>query len=294
LAKPKRVFQVAKELGVTSKAIVEKCVAEDVPGITNHMSTVKVGLEATIHEWFSDAPEVEAPHTSVETAGKVDLTKARKGVRRRKAMTADEAGIAETVMADEGGAIVTATVTVAAAGEDGAGDVGASSSSATAVAEPPAPPVEQATEVVSEPTAAADAEAPTEDAVDVAVEAEEDSAVSEPTADAPKVPRPMGRPNVPQRPADIKPVGQQLEKPKGAVLKGPKVVRVEEPDKVQPQRHRRPPAQAAPAPGTVEGITRSKGPQRGKGVSDDRGPDPGPGDKKAGAKRRSLTSRREP
>ncbi len=294
MAKPKRVFQVAKELGVTSKAIVEKCVAEEVPGITNHMSTVKVGLEATIHEWFSDAPEVESPHTAVETADKVDLTKARKGVRRRKAKskTADEAVAAETSVAADGGATVTATVTVAAAGEDGAGDVGASSSTATAVAEPPPTPVEQEAEVVSETTAAAEVEAPTEDAADVAVEAQEDTAVTEATPDEPKALKPMGKPNVPQRPAEIKPVGQQLEKPKEAVLKGPKVVRVEEPDKVQPQRHRRPPAEAAPAPGTVEGITRSKGPQRGKGVSDDRGPEPGQGDKKAGGKRRSLTSRR--
>ena len=52
MAKAKRVFQVAKGLGVDSKAIVAKCQAEGVPGITNHMSTVKVGLEATINEWF--------------------------------------------------------------------------------------------------------------------------------------------------------------------------------------------------------------------------------------------------
>ena len=54
MAKAKRVFQVAKELGVTSKAIVSKCEAEGVPGITNHMSTVSPGLAATIREWFGD------------------------------------------------------------------------------------------------------------------------------------------------------------------------------------------------------------------------------------------------
>ncbi len=90
MAKAKRVFQVAKQLGVSSKAIVEKCTAEGVPDVTNHMSTVKVGLEATIHEWFGDA--AAQTQTAVETAEKVDLTKARKGVRRRA--TAKSTGIA--------------------------------------------------------------------------------------------------------------------------------------------------------------------------------------------------------
>ena len=85
MAKAKRVFQIAKELGVASKSIVEKCRAEEVPGIVNHMSTVKVGLEATLNEWFSsgDSGTVAAATTAVETAKKVDIVKARHGVRRR-------------------------------------------------------------------------------------------------------------------------------------------------------------------------------------------------------------------
>ena len=55
MAKVRRVFEIAKELSVASKAIVEKCKAEEVPGITNHMSTVKMGLEATIKQWFGSA-----------------------------------------------------------------------------------------------------------------------------------------------------------------------------------------------------------------------------------------------
>ena len=54
VAKTKRVHNIAKELGVDSKSIVAKCAAEGVPSITNHMSVVKVGLEQTIHEWFSE------------------------------------------------------------------------------------------------------------------------------------------------------------------------------------------------------------------------------------------------
>ena len=82
MAKAKRVFEVAKELGVASKAIVEKCQAEDVPGITNHMSTVKVGLIQTINEWFS-ASEADRG-TAIETAAPVDLEKARKARRKRQ------------------------------------------------------------------------------------------------------------------------------------------------------------------------------------------------------------------
>ncbi|NNF41744.1 MAG: hypothetical protein HKN62_01625, partial [Phycisphaerales bacterium] len=40
-----RVFQLARELGVTSKDVVAKCKSEQIPGITNHMSAVSLGLE---------------------------------------------------------------------------------------------------------------------------------------------------------------------------------------------------------------------------------------------------------
>ena len=70
----KKVFQIAKELGIDSKAIVAKCKAEDIPNIETHMSPVGAGLEATIKEWFSTS----APQTAVETSEHVDLTKVRK------------------------------------------------------------------------------------------------------------------------------------------------------------------------------------------------------------------------
>jgi hypothetical protein len=71
LAKTKRVHDIAKELNIESKAIIGKCVAEGVPGIVNHMSVVKLGLEATIREWFSGQGGGTA--TAVETAEKVDI-----------------------------------------------------------------------------------------------------------------------------------------------------------------------------------------------------------------------------
>lgn len=67
-----RVHLLAKELGVNSKAIVEKCQAEGLD-IKNHMSTISAGLAATIREWFSEGEHT----TTVETANRVDLKKVR-------------------------------------------------------------------------------------------------------------------------------------------------------------------------------------------------------------------------
>ncbi len=50
-----RVFELARELGIKSKAILERCKAEGVPGIDNHMTTVSAGLSASIRGWFSEA-----------------------------------------------------------------------------------------------------------------------------------------------------------------------------------------------------------------------------------------------
>ncbi|PKL48965.1 MAG: translation initiation factor IF-2 [Planctomycetes bacterium HGW-Planctomycetes-1] len=67
-----RVHLLAKELGVNSKAIIEKCQAEELD-VKNHMSTISAGLAATIREWFSEG----AHNTTIETAAPVDLKKVR-------------------------------------------------------------------------------------------------------------------------------------------------------------------------------------------------------------------------
>ena len=91
MAEKLRVHTLSKELGVTSKAIVEKCVLEGVDGITNHMSTVSAGLAETIREWFSGASH----GTAVEEAPPVDLqkVKAKSRSRRPKKSDAEEGGI---------------------------------------------------------------------------------------------------------------------------------------------------------------------------------------------------------
>ena len=59
-----RVHILAKELNVPSKTIIEKCKAEGIDTVKNHMSTLSAGLHATIKEWFSDGRH----DTAVETA----------------------------------------------------------------------------------------------------------------------------------------------------------------------------------------------------------------------------------
>ncbi|MCX5661241.1 MAG: translation initiation factor IF-2 N-terminal domain-containing protein, partial [Planctomycetota bacterium] len=98
MAKARRVFEIAKELGIESKSIVDKCSAEGVPGIVNHMSTVKIGLEHSIKEWFSESHSIT---TTVETAEKVDPTKvARKSARRRAGEVDGHTAVAEPPAAE--------------------------------------------------------------------------------------------------------------------------------------------------------------------------------------------------
>jgi len=72
-----RVYILAKELGVKSKAIVEKCQAEGLD-VKNHMATISAGLAATIREWFSEGEHA----TTVEASTKVDLKKVR--IKKKK------------------------------------------------------------------------------------------------------------------------------------------------------------------------------------------------------------------
>ena len=90
-----RIFELARELDVTSKVVLEKCRAEGIE-VKNHMAAVSVGLEATIREWFGESA---GDHTAVESTEHVDLASAHadaKKVRKRsrkktKAEQEDEA-----------------------------------------------------------------------------------------------------------------------------------------------------------------------------------------------------------
>ncbi|MBN1513006.1 MAG: translation initiation factor IF-2 N-terminal domain-containing protein [Phycisphaerae bacterium] len=80
MADKMRVHILAKELNVTSKAILDKCAAEGL-SVKNHMSTLTAGQTATLREWFSEGTH----NTTVEVADRVNLAKVRAPRRRKKA-----------------------------------------------------------------------------------------------------------------------------------------------------------------------------------------------------------------
>lgn len=277
-----RVFEIAKQLGVKSKAVVEKCHAEGIPAdvIKNHMSTVSLGLEQTIREWFANE---EGAHTAVEQADKVDLEKVRdeKPRKARKASggDADDAG-------DEGGGTAVADspataapvkaspapaapVTKVAAPAAKAAPVAKAVPAAAApiaaravqarpaaTATPPAAPAKAPTPKAATPgrttapmPAGLNSRPPEQEQLDQPVEAADKTGTTEEPrgvirAQAPNIKAAEGPPtmNVPTRPKVITPAGPKLadiQKDK-IKLSGPKVVRVEAPERLEPPRPRAP------------------------------------------------------
>jgi translation initiation factor IF-2 len=113
--------------------------------------------------------------------------------------------------------------------------------------------------------------------------AEAEAAAAEPPVEQPSKPR--VRPNVPDRPTEVKPVGEKLEKPKPVALSGPKLIRKEAPDVIKPPRSRRPATEQVT---TEESLIRSRGPQRGRGA----GPRTTPEEESGRSPRRRRSSRR--
>ena len=285
MAKAKRVFQLAKELGVSSKDILAKCQAEGLDNMTNHMSTVSIGLEQTINEWFSDeqADSPEESHTAVEVAEKVDVTKAKAKARKR-AKPKPEPEVEVT--------------TEAAEPEEAAAAPKAAAKKKPKVEEEAAPVADVAAPVEAEPVAE---EAPSEP-VEMVAEAPTEAAEPEAEAAEQTPGSPVAQPNVPQRPDVVKPAGPQLEAPKAAKLKGPKLIRQEQPDHVPQLRPKRPQgdrggggprgpggggASGGAGGGGSDGFIRSQGPVRGRGAGGG-GAVPREDDRK----RRSRSSRR--
>ncbi len=222
-----RVFQLARELGVTSKDVVAKCKSEQIPGITNHMSAVSLGLEATIREWFHEGGSVA---TAVEIAPPVDVQKAREKVKRkaaRKTSTKETAGTATEGKRDD-------TERDATAGGRALAD--AEPSPVLTEAPPAAPTVEPAS-----PARPSDTMRPgTEEAATAA-------AASMPPAGSRDGARPVM--NVPERPEIVGPMGRKLQQPTKTKLAGPKVIRVESPEALPVPQPRRVARSDAPARG---------------------------------------------
>ena len=220
MAEKMRVHTLAKALSVPSKVIVEKCKAEGVTTVKNHMSTLSAGLHATICEWFT-----EGQHEGiVETATRVDLEKVRLKTPEPATKEASESGDGTTTGEP---ATLTLVAEAPAVSEPAAeAQDGAVAEVATVLAEQPAEPIAEAP---SEPPAAT----PSSD-------------VASPPSDQPAqgVKPPPVEPEAPPKP--VAPAGPQ-HVPLKAKLTGPRVVRYEAPDDdIRPIR--RPPARPGPAP----------------------------------------------
>ncbi|HUX17410.1 MAG TPA: hypothetical protein VMW52_13115, partial [Phycisphaerae bacterium] len=215
-----RVFLLAKEIGVTSKAILEKCRAEEID-VKNHMATLSAGLEATIREWFSEG----GAKTAVETAQAVDMEKVRRKPRRKKA----EKALTEAELAALPEAPPAARKVPVEAAEPPA---------TVAVAE--APPAEAPAPF--EPAALAAPEAP--------AEAPSQPAATPVAAEAPSQAQVAATTESPAAPSaeEIQRAPQNV--PAKAELRGPRVVRIErpEPETLVRPRGARPPSPRRPVP----------------------------------------------
>jgi translation initiation factor IF-2 len=275
LAKSIRVSQLAKELGIESKVILEKCkeegLAEKVPA---HSSSLALGLSETIREWHRSG---ELDVLIKKFAG-VDSSKKKKSPAKKKAEGDgdSEGGVATLVAEDD----APQTTSDDAAGRD---DGGADDEAGNDAVPPPGAPEEVAEQPLVEPLVPAPVVTPpTTPAAPVSESAPvappmPSTPISPPlpppvvqapapVASAPKavIPLPPTRPTVklergggvakPQRPA-------AAFTPKPAELTGPKLVREEKPDIVSAPRKRVGPGQGPMQPSMMQAPARG-----GRGV----------------------------
>jgi translation initiation factor IF-2 len=390
--KVKRIHQLAKELNVDSKNIIEKCIAEGIPGIKDHLSPVKIGLEMTIREWFTR--DANSSHNAVETADKVDPNASRKAGNRKKGKAGTPAEQAAEAAADQAEQAAAAAAAAPAVSAPAPVEPPPAPAAAPAVAPAPEPqpvvaqapvpapvvapvePVQQAPAVAPQAVTPPAPEpikpvAPAPAPVAPAAQPQQahrpstapvrpapvappapgrqgqahvrpgQSSFAQPAAQAPTAPgaprqapggpqhpphtgtvartegpRPetkaAGTPNVPTRPTFVRPIGNQLDKPKEVTLKGPRLVRMEKPDVLNTPRPRRPMGgPGGPMGGGMGGnqmggpggpggqpggdVLRSRGPARGRGAG---APQPvvieqeTPGKGGPANKRKSINARR--
>jgi len=227
LADKLRVHTLSKELGVTSKAILQKCKLEGVEGVTNHMSTVSAGLAETVREWFS----AQSQGTAVETAAKVDLEKVRAKRRTTRKRKKEEEKKEKEEKPDK------AKKPVAANGRAAAE---APPSRAKKVATGKAP--KEVPSELAEPAEEVAAEAPP--SVAVAVAEAPPAPLTEPP---PETLEPAARAAEPApKPEPLAPAGPQ-NVPQPAQMKGPKVIGFAKPDPVQRPVPRPPSRSVGPA-----------------------------------------------
>ncbi|MBN1341377.1 MAG: translation initiation factor IF-2 [Phycisphaerae bacterium] len=273
MAKQMRVHILAKEIGVTSKAILDKCRAEGLE-LKNHMATLSAGLEATVREWFSEG----AHTTAEEKSARVDLKKIRKKTTRKVTKTAapkkgdggEEQAPAATAVAEAPGAEAAPAVGEAPAEEpaaEGAEPAVAAEVSAAEVATGATVQEEPPVGVPSAEISPEAAEAPALEIPGAAlppsepIEFDTGEGVFEVAARAPEgeePPAPAAEAEPQEEP--VLPAGPQLTSPAPAQLQGPQVIRMEAPE---PERRFRPrPSGARPGGPRPGGPARPGGPPR--------------------------------
>ncbi len=197
---------LAKELGVTSKAILEKCRKEGL-SIKNHMSVLSAGQEATIREWFSEGEHT----TTLEQAERVDLEKVKKVTRKRRSKKKEEPAAKEVEKVEESSLEVKEAVPV--------------------VEEKPAP-VEVPVKKVKKRGKKKAAEV-VEEQAEVSAELPEVKIKEEPKEET----KEKEEKKEEEKKEPVKPAGP-VNVPAPAVLSGPKVVRVESPTPPKPTQVR--------------------------------------------------------
>ncbi len=254
----KRISDIAKEIGVASKLIIQKCVDEGVPAdkVKSHASVVSAGLEASIREWFSTG----AVATAVETKQHVDVDAARSANHPRKRSSAKGEGDHHDDGHDAATDSTTATVPhVTPSIHTGPSHAPAapaahtdhSSSQVVVPHKPtsvPEPRTVEARPAASAPAApAAPGAAPTGTTPPTTPPGAAPAAPAAPNQSHLPVglrtgfrPAPM---NVPTRPTNVKQVGQAMGEKAKVTLAGPKVVRIEAPEQMP---ERRPPRTGGP------------------------------------------------
>ena len=284
MAKGIRVNQLAKELGVESKAILAKCREEGLADkVPNHMSVLSLGLAETVREWFSGSGG-EGGGTAVETAAPVEVAVKPKKPRARTRKVAEEEAEPGPPHAPE------------------AGEEPEERAEAPVQTEPPhaAPPI-----TVELPAAPVVPPAPMVAAPPSAPAPQPPSAVVPPVAAtvAPPAPRPpadqvrppVSRPTITLSnrhgvgPAVVerKTVAPpKLVVPEPAKIQGPRVVREEKPDNL-PAPRRRPLAAGAEGPAVSQAR-----PMAGRGVRAAEDEEEETKKKAAGGKGRTLSNRR--
>lgn len=193
-----RVNQLAKEMGIPSKVILEKLRDEGLGDqAPNHQSTISLGLVETIKEWFSGG----AGGTAVETAAPVDvalITRSKTTRRKSKSAADKDKEKTETAQAaaekPESDKTAEAAETKTKSSKTETAKKAAAPTQAEVAdtpAEPESPAAAPAPEVVAEAPAAPQTEAP-------AKPTESEGSQPAPAADAPAAPSVAAEAPVPQ------------------------------------------------------------------------------------------------